>query len=150
MNPARAVVTCCVTAVLMFAAVDGHAQDTIDELRATERERLRSLVDADMVVARRLHADNFQLINPVGGVLSKDDYLGRIASGDIDYLEWEPEEVEVRLYGDAAVIRYQARLRIMVRGMPDAPSGRFWHTDLYERRDGRWQVVWSQATQIQP
>ena len=24
----------------------------------------------------------------------------------------------------------------------------YWHTDGYERRDGRWQVVWSQATRI--
>lgn len=125
-------------------------QDLVDELRATERERLAALVHADMEVARRLHADDFQLINPLGGTLSKDEYLGSIASGEIDYLEWVPGEVEVRVYEDAAVIRYQARLKIVVRGMPDAPSGRFWHTDLYERRGGQWQVVWSQATQIQP
>jgi hypothetical protein len=24
-----------------------------------------------------------------------------------------------------------------------------WHTDCYRRRDGRWQVVWSQATRIE-
>ena len=101
-----------------------------------------------MEVARRLHADDFELINPLGGTLSKDQYLGQIASGDIDYLEWEPEAVEVRLYGDVAAIRYQARLRIVVRGLPDAPSGRFWHTDVYEKRSGQWQVVWSQATEI--
>ena len=23
-----------------------------------------------------------------------------------------------------------------------------WHTDLYEKNNGRWQVVWSQATTI--
>ena len=26
---------------------------------------------------------------------------------------------------------------------------RFWHTELYEVREGRWQAVWSQATRIQ-
>ena len=25
---------------------------------------------------------------------------------------------------------------------------RFWHTDVYELRDDRWQAVWSQATRI--
>ena len=29
-----------------------------------------------------------------------------------------------------------------------AAERRFWHTDIYELRDGRWQVVWSQATRI--
>ena len=27
-------------------------------------------------------------------------------------------------------------------------SDRFWHTDMYDLRDGRWQAVWSQATRI--
>ena len=124
-------------------------QDVAEQIRAVEHERLRALVEADVEAAGRLHADDFQLINPLGGSLSKNEYLGAIAAGEIDYLAWEPAAIEVKLYGDAAVIRYQARLQIKVKALPDAPSGRFWHTDVYERRNGLWQVVWSQATQIQ-
>lgn len=142
----RVVAMCGIAAVML--AADVSAQSEVDRLRGVERERLRSLVDADMDIAHRLHADDFQLITPVGGTVSKDDYLGLIASAEVDYLEWEPEEIEVRVFGDAAVIRYRARLRIAVKGQPDAPSGRFWHTDLYEKRNGQWQAVWSQATQI--
>ena len=133
----------------MFMATSAQGQNERDQIRAVERERLRSLVEADMKTADRLHAEDFQLINPLGGSLSKEQYLGLVASGEIDYLEWEPETIEVKLYGDAAVIRYRARLRIKVKGLPNAPSGRFWHLDLYERRNGRWEAVWSQATQIQ-
>lgn len=61
-----------------------NAQDEADQLRAVERERLRSLVEADVETAKQLHADDFQLINPLGGALSKDEYLGSVASGDID------------------------------------------------------------------
>lgn len=125
------------------------AQSEEEQLRVVERERLRSLVNADMDVARRLHADDFQLITPTGGSVSKEEYLGLIASGGVDYLEWEPEEITVKLYDGVGVVRYRARLRIVVRGQPDAPSGRFWHMDLYEKRNGQWQAVWSQATQIQ-
>ena len=123
-------------------------QDVTEQLRAVERERLRALVDKDVPLASRLHTDDFQLINPLGGSLSKSEYLGAIAAGEIDYLSWEPGNIEVRIYGDTAVIRYQADLKIRVKAIPDAPSGRFWHTDVYERRNGSWQVVWSQATQI--
>ena len=125
------------------------AQEAADQLRAVERERLRALVDADVEVARRLHADDFQLINPLGGSLSKAEYLSAIASGEIDYLVWEPETIEVKLYADVAVLRYRARLKIKVKAIPHDPSGHFWHTDVYEKRNGAWQVVWSQATQIQ-
>jgi len=46
---------------------------------------------------------------------------------------------------DAAVIRYRSVIEGVVGGRP-IPRGRYWHTDAYERRGGRWQVVWSQAT----
>ena len=127
---------------------DVSAQVAADELRAAERKRLSSLVAADVETARHLHADDFQLINPLGGSVSKEEYLGGIASGDIRYLKWKPGRIEVKVFGDSAVLRYQATLKISVKGLPDAPSGHFWHTDLYERRNGQWQAVWSQATQI--
>ena len=116
-----------------------------DVLRATERERLRALVAADVARAGELHADDFQLINPLGGALTKEQYLGGIGSGELDYRSWEPHTIAVRLYGDVAVIRYQSQLEIVVRGRL-IPRQHYWHTDLYERRAGRWQVVWSQAT----
>jgi len=124
----------------------GAAAAEADLIRTTERERLRSLVQGNMEVADQLHADDFQLINPGGGSLSKEQYLGGIASGQLKYLVFEPEAIEVRAYGDAAVIRYQSHIQILVAGTLD--GGRFWHTDSYEKRDGRWQAVWSQATRM--
>jgi hypothetical protein len=135
------------TSIVAVTSCRSPAGDA-DSLRATERERLRALVAADVARAGPLHADDFQLINPRGGSLSKEQYLGGIASGQIDYLFWEPDSIAVRLYRDAAVIRYPAQLEIVVQGQ-HVPRQRYWHTDLYERRDGRWQVVWSQATGIQ-
>lgn len=124
------------------------AEAEADLLRATERRRLSALVAADMEQAHQLHAHDFQLITPSGAALTKEQYLGRIASGEFDYLVWEPESIEVRLHGQVALIRYQARLQIVVRGQK-GQLGHYWHTDSYEKRDGRWQVVWSQATEIQ-
>jgi hypothetical protein len=65
-----------------------------DEFRATQHQRLRALVEADMTVAGSLHSEDFQLINPSGETLSKVQYLGAVASGEIDYLVWEPEAIE--------------------------------------------------------
>ena len=118
-------------------------------LRATERERLRALGAADLEVANRLHAADFQLITPSGLVLSKEQYLGGIASGHFNYRVWEPEsELVVRLYGQVALIRYRSRLHMSLDGAAGT-LGHYWHTDSYEQRDGRWQVVWLQATMIE-
>jgi hypothetical protein len=121
-----------------------------ERIRTVELTRLRALVDADMAVAGPLHAADFQLINPIGEALSRDEYLGAVASGDIDYLVFEPASpIEVRIYGDAAVIRYQSNIDIVVAGLGRL-THQAWHTDLYERRQGRWISVWSQATAIGP
>jgi hypothetical protein len=121
----------------------------VEELiRSTEQERLRALVAADLKVADQLHADNFQLVNPGGGILSKAQYLGGVASGYLNYRVWEPDsEIAVCLYGQGAVIRYRSRLHMSLDGAEGSLEN-YWHTDSYELRDGRWQVVWSQATLV--
>ena len=100
-----------------------------------------------MAVAAPLHADDYELITPGGTALSKQDYLVAIESGDLDYRTFEAaSDVAVRVFADAGILRYQARIEMIGGGQ--AYDGVFWHTDFYERRDGRWQAVWSQATRI--
>ncbi|HEX7757983.1 MAG TPA: nuclear transport factor 2 family protein [Caulobacteraceae bacterium] len=118
-----------------------------DQIRETERCRLAALVSGDLETAGRLHADDFQLVSPLGATFSKQEYLGAIASGVLKYDVWEPGSIDVRLFGDAAAIRYRARLANTWAGQ-SFPVRDFWHTDCYEKRDGQWQVVWSQATEI--
>ena len=131
----------------MEKAANPEEHPEADIIRATERERLRALVEADMEVAWRLHAEGFQLVTPGAATYSREEYLGDIASGEVDYLVWEPtSEIEVRVYGEGAVIRYRAHIEILVGGTLHVANT--WHTDSYEKRDGQWQVVWAQATSI--
>ncbi len=101
-----------------------------------------------MAVAGPLHADDFQVIPPPGFPLTREEYLGAVAAGDIDYLAFEPiSEIEVRLYGQAAFMQYQSHIDIVVAGLGRVTHDA-WHTYLYEKRQGRWQVVREQATAI--
>ena len=118
-----------------------------DLLRDTERARLRALVGADIDQARQFHAPDFQLITPIGAALSKEDYMGAIASGQLRYLTWQPADIAVRLYYGVAVLRYRAQLEVVFGGH-NVPLSDYWHTDTYENRDGHWMVVWSHATAV--
>ena len=118
-------------------------------MRATERQRLRSLVEADMDAADALHADDNQLITPHGAALTKHEYLGGIASGQLRYRVFEPvSEIAVRGSAQIVLLRYTAQITVEDHGQADSVT--CWHTDCYELRDGRWQAVWSQATAISP
>ena len=120
-----------------------------DHFRTLERSRLRSLVEVDVATARAMHAPDYQLITPGGSAVPGAEYLGDIESGALDYIVFEPASdiAVVQLGADAAAVRYEARIEVHFAG-GGSDRGRFWHTDLYARRDGRWQAVWSHATRI--
>ena len=61
----------------------------------------------------------------------------------------EPAEIQVRLYGKVAAVRYKARADVASRGNR-LPTMETWNTGLYEQRQGRWLIVWFQVTQISP
>jgi hypothetical protein len=114
---------------------------TAEFFQALEERRTRALVERDMAVLEELHARNYQLITPAGRTYTRDSYLAAVKAEPF-YAGWEVGQVAVRVSADMAIVRYRARLRF--------PSGReiaCWHTDSYERAAGRWQAVWSQATE---
>jgi Domain of unknown function (DUF4440) len=128
---------------------NSDATEVVEAIRSTERKRLGALVGKDMKVACLLHADDFELVSPGGITFSKDRYLGAVASGELDYVVCEIDSpMNVRVHADAAVVRYRSRLQVTFNKQ-QFPLHDFWHTDLYENRDGRWQAVWSHATRIQ-
>ena len=101
-----------------------------------------------MVVADRIHATDYQLVTPAGKTRTKLTYLGDVASKRLEYLAFEPtSSIAVRATPDLIVLRYVAHIRLSV-GVADEVELSAWHTDHYEKRDGRWTVVWSQATEI--
>jgi hypothetical protein len=118
-----------------------------DLLRAIERERVQALVNADTATARSLIADDFQAINPAGVPLSREQLLGGVQAGAVDFLSQEPTSpIAVRMHGDSAVLRYQVSFDLLFTGI--RLTHKAWITGLYERRDGRWQIVWEQTTAI--
>jgi Domain of unknown function (DUF4440) len=124
------------------------AAELVDRLRQTEQRRLSALVAADEATCEALHAPDYQLITPGGACLSRGDYLIGIMDGTLRYRRFDPVgDIQVRLLGtEAAALRYKVDIEVAWQGGDDVAT--CWHTDIYVRRDGEWQVVWSHATRI--
>ena len=119
-----------------------------EAVRAAQRERSAALLSGDMQTAERVHADDFQLVTPLGAVFSKAQYLGAVEAGIIKYSVMELDSpVDVRVHGDVALTRYRVQIEVEVQGQRYARAG-YWFTDAFEKREGRWQIVWSQGTEI--
>src|SRR5215510_2102476 len=103
---------------------------TYADLSEIEQRRLRALVEVDLVTADQLHAEDFGLVTPGGTTFSKTEYLDAIKSGEINYLRWEPEQIDVRLDSASGCIRYRSTIEGIFSGERIGP-GRYWHTDYY-------------------
>lgn len=145
-----AISTGCLLVCFSLAGCATTPSDSSDaeRIRQIERQRLRSLVDVDLETARRIHSDDFQLINPAGAPLTKQEYLGALESGQLDYVGWEAGDITVKLYGNAAVIRYRDNRFDVNAGSTVVHRGPMYHTNVYERHGGEWKIVWSQASGI--
>lgn len=113
--------------------------------RALEVQRTRSLVERDLQMFERLHADEYHLVTPVGKVFTRKVYMDAIKAKPF-YTAWQVlGEMLVRRSEAMAVVRYMARLELW--------SGQTivcWHMDTYELYKVGWQAVWSQATELSP
>jgi len=135
------------TGVVTASSASPASSSQTEQLRAIETTRLQALVDADTATARKLIAPDFQVINPAGASLSREDLLGAVDAGVLDFLVIEPSApIAVRLSGESAALRYQTAYDVVLGATHVTHTA--WTTALYERRAGRWQIVWEQTTAI--
>jgi hypothetical protein len=125
-----------------------EAAATASTLQQIERQRLAALVDADMAVIQRLHAEDFELVPPPGVPLSRADYVDLVRTGGLDYQAFEPiSDINVRVHGTAATLWYSSRIDVVAAGQGHLVH-EAWLLVLYEKRAGQWQVVREQATAV--
>jgi RNA polymerase sigma factor (sigma-70 family) len=102
----------------------------------------RAWVDAiprrDGTLVNRIMADDFEGIDPVGNVFTKSTYISDLRRGVFSSQPIELDEIKTRVYGDTAVVTS----RIKISGY--STRGRM--TNVYVKRQGRWQCVASHAS----
>jgi len=124
----------------------GTGRTAADQVRSAERTLLRAAVDGDTRTAGTLLAPDLQQINVTGTANTRADYLATIGGG-VDFVTLKPiEPISVRVHGDSAVARVKLQFKVVAGGVTVQHEG--WTTDLFERHDGRWRVVWSQSTAV--
>jgi hypothetical protein len=86
-------------------------------------------------------------VHASGRVDTKDQYLARLAAGELRYVKLDYDEApQVRALGnDGAVVN--ARISLTSQGKSGPPNPRILTTmSVYSRRNGSWQLVAYQGT----
>ena len=125
------------------------------EVLKLDREWANVIKTRDVEAMRRIEADDVILTYPDGAVGTKADDIRDIESGNITAESFDILEAKVKvLDADAAVVTGRSVIKNGKYKRPDGKqiniSGEYRFTDVFARRNGTWQVVASQATQIDP
>jgi hypothetical protein len=135
----------------IWAVSDSPSSDkpvAATSLRQLELQRLQAQVDADVATTDKLLAPDFTLVTPDGSLLTKEDTLGLLKTGNVDFSEIDVlGDIAVRDYGDAAVLTYRAKMSVTVQGAGGLTHDA-WDTVVYEEHNGHWQVRSAQTTGV--
>lgn len=123
----------------MSSGTDAKVADrtTLEQLN---EKYIDAFMTADVTWYQRHLADDFVCIQPDASVLGKTEFLRRMSEGP-GVSDYKLENVNVRIYGDTALVQATGRFT-----RPDGSQGVSRYTDVYVRMNEGWKVVSAQIT----
>lgn len=135
-----------VTAALAIAGAMPAAAAVEDDVMALTQAACDAFRLRDVGALERLLAPEFTLVGPSADVQTREQALAEVRAGEPRYAVFRNHSMSARVWGDAAVVVGITSLEGTAGGKPFKADVRF--TDTLIRRDGRWQMVASQATRM--
>jgi Domain of unknown function (DUF4440) len=117
-----------------------------ENVRQAERARFAAMVKADVGALDKLLAPELIYTHGDARRIDKAAFISDFKTGAFKYVTIEPSEMNVRVYGDVAVVTGAAAMHVVQDGK-DAHI-RIRYTNTHVRRGGAWQMVAWQATRI--
>lgn len=116
------------------------------ELTNLEKEFSQAIITNNAKAVEPFLAADWVIIDPDGGLIDKSRFLAVIDSGALSHETMESEDFRVRVYGDTAVVTALTKTKGKFMGQIFSTQERA--TDVFVKRDGRWQCVISHLTRF--
>jgi|HubBroStandDraft_1064217.scaffolds.fasta_scaffold67100_1 ketosteroid isomerase-like protein len=115
-------------------------------LKQMERDWWQAEIKKDYAAVDRILADDWVLIDS-GGSISKGAFIADLKSGASTTTSVELGPMTVRVFGNTAIVTLSDTEKSTEKGTDS--SGKYVEMDVFILRNGKWQVVASQATKVQ-
>ena len=143
----RHIFAIAVVALSAAAIVSGQEQGAIKDPRETveqvirklDNERIQAQIHADAAALKRIYADDFIGVGPSGTVRTKPQVISDFTSGELRFQSITTDDVQVRVYGNAAVETGRSIMNGQDNGKAVPRDTRF--TRVWIQQQGRWQLV---------
>ena len=126
-----------------FAAQNAKVEQAIRKL---DEQRIAALTQPDIPALERMMTDDFTYTHSSGQVQTKAEFLGDFKSGKRVFKSLKQEDVQVRVYGNVAIVSGRCTLLGVNEGKDFELPMRF--IEVYTSNQGDWQWVTWQSTKL--
>ncbi len=132
-----------------YAATTDRTADE-QQIRKIEQDWVNAMVKRDGAFLKKLEADDYTLTGPDGKVLTKEEDIKNTTEGDTIFDDIKIENLEVRFYGDTAVVNGMNMIKAHSKSgdMEEDLSGPYSWTDVFVKQNGQWKVVATHITAL--
>lgn len=124
----------------------GKGSSAEQQVQTLLDQRKEAAVKGDASALETTTADDYVRIGPDGAVMNKSQYLDAIKSGRMKYQSIDVKDSKIRVYGNTAVTTGSADIKGTSQGRD--MSGSYRVSQVFVKRNGKWQAVNIQTTQI--
>ncbi len=135
--------------LLMFviAGVSMGANGSADAVKTAEKAWAAATVAVDEAALKQLLADDLTYTHSTGETDTKAAFIDNMKTGARKYHKVNHESMDVRVYGNTAVLTATAQIETSQKGGKVNPAHlRFIH--VWVSRKGRWQMVAHQSLRL--
>jgi ketosteroid isomerase-like protein len=118
------------------------AREVLEIKRQYDEAQLRN----DSAWFERMFAEDYVMVLPDSSTLTKARAVAELRSREITWKSATGEDMQVRVYGDTAVVTGRFLGKGLYKGKPLDEHQRF--TSVWVKRDGRWQAITEHATDM--
>jgi ketosteroid isomerase-like protein len=119
----------------------------LDEFTTIENAFNDAMVSNDIARIADCISDDWVLVTPEVGPVSREGMLAAISSGTLSHDMMVKRLARVKVYGDMAVVTGRGQNTGLFKGDPIRADE--WITDVYRRLDGKWRCVLTHLTPAQ-
>ncbi|MGH9723292.1 MAG: nuclear transport factor 2 family protein [Bryobacteraceae bacterium] len=126
----------------------GMAADSpADAVKAAEKSWASATVAGDAATLKQVLADDLTYTHSNGETDTKAVFIDNLKTGARKYHKVNHESMEVRLYGNSAILMATAQVETSQKGAQPSPAHlRFIH--VWVLKNGRWQMVAHQSLRL--
>ena len=117
-----------------------------EELLKLESAFADAIIKNDLESIGRIVADDWIIVDPNGEIVDRTRFFEVIKSGALTHDIMESEDFRVRVYGDIAVVTAITSTKGKFMGQEFSTRERA--TDVFVKREGRWQCVLTHLTRL--